>query len=162
MSSVRSRLSTSLCVGAAVLCVSACVLWVRSYWWEEMVHVTGDGPSDRTWLLMATSCRGIMSAGGWRHTNAWHGLKWRHDAFTHPTNDNWAGKFNVRFGFGIIADEGAFFVFVPHAAVALISGGLAAFTFRRSRTVRPGCCPQCGYDLRATPDRCPECGRIAV
>ena len=36
---------------------------------------------------------------------------------------------------------------------------VAGWRRRRTRLAR-GMCPACGYDLRASPERCPECGRV--
>jgi hypothetical protein len=53
-------------------------------------------------------------------------------------------------------------VFVPHWAVLMLASVLpiAWLVRRRFSPAPPGHCITCGYDLRATPDRCPECGAV--
>jgi hypothetical protein len=78
-----------------------------------------------------------------------------------PANDPYIWKFPRTLG---RADYWS--VAVPYrvaiAATALPAATLLtlAWTSRQSRRHRQsrGLCPTCGYDLRATPTRCPECG----
>jgi hypothetical protein len=51
---------------------------------------------------------------------------------------------------------------IPYWVAALVFGGVVSWSLwlARRRHHTPGVCAHCGYDLRATPDRCPECGTI--
>ena len=69
-----------------------------------------------------------------------------------------------RLGFQWFAGDGqnSRFFAVPYWALFLLTAALPALYLvlwrRGRRRSRTGLCPTCGYDLRATPERCPECG----
>ncbi len=47
--------------------------------------------------------------------------------------------------------------------LTLIPSAMQLASARHRRNLRRrGCCTVCGYDLRATPDRCPECGTVPM
>jgi hypothetical protein len=61
----------------------------------------------------------------------------------------------------VYSASGDYHFYAPLWLVTLSSGVFAVMLFvshRRNRPVEEGRCAVCGYDLRATPDRCPECG----
>jgi len=137
-------------------------LWVRSY----------QGPDELTWQTQSGRLYELISG---------HGTfdilcipRWPQKEGTRYYRENPHVYYGTRYskrllGFGtdvIWPEYGGRYVNIPHWFVTCICAG-AAFLFARvwwRRRVRDlaGRCGKCGYDMRATPQRCPECGSIGV
>jgi hypothetical protein len=62
----------------------------------------------------------------------------------------------------VFASGGSYRFYLPlwtvTAGALLFASGLIISHIRIRQRYKPGCCVHCGYDLRFSPDRCPECG----
>jgi hypothetical protein len=131
---VRRRLLTFSAVLSFLLCVASTAAAVRSFdVTDRVVRFRADGSS----VTQLVSARGALSVAHYRV-------------------DRSAGGTRMRLLDGT--------VLVPYPFAAIVFAALpvvwiTAWIQRRRRPV-PGLCPKCGYDLRATPERCPECGAV--
>lgn len=89
-------------------------------------------------------------------------------SLSHYPVDRWDVRSPSVCGFGWRRSEDSLHLAVPHYAVALggvpLPLGSAVRRKRRHRQERrrrTGLCLSCGYDIRATPEQCPECGTVA-
>ncbi|HEV8605481.1 MAG TPA: hypothetical protein VGQ99_08960 [Tepidisphaeraceae bacterium] len=89
--------------------------------------------------------------------SAWGGVDKKWLGFRYVRNDAWYPRAQLQMGYPTARSRA---IFVPHWAVVLLTAilpAIALLRFVRNRG-KIGQCRTCGYDLRATPGRCPECG----
>ena len=161
------RAFTILTAGSLLLCVAAMVVGARSHWRGSLIGWVGERQT-----LFARMEYGI-AAVHWHRSDAGAnqgalGASWAHPAGLGPPEwpEWWQG---MGFGYAEGVTEGGNVIRqwrVPLWFIVLCSGGLpvakAVSYMRRRRWAARGRCSRCGYDLRATPERCPECGTSDV
>ena len=70
---------------------------------------------------------------------------------------------NVTGGFqDSLAPKGVIFLVCIYAAAFMIVAFLFLRLGRRGNPNASNTCAKCGYDFRATPERCPECGTVPL
>jgi len=168
-----------------IFCVAAAVLWVRSNRVADRIEWTPHQPGSGVvgTIVKFSSCGGAMDFEV--HTlcvdapvdPATVRDKWEYrqtaPGFTWETEPPWITRLSW-FDFFWLDDRGVrddprlsdhkFFVATPYWAIIALSlllpTGWAALHLWKRKRHPEGHCRKCGYDLRATPDRCPECGAV--
>ncbi len=180
---VRRRLLRLFSVISLVICLTTAVMWVRSYFRADYL-TRKDYKESPTAAIQRVQAlvfyQGSVSYYSYlvddRSPLSESYNYWDFD----DTENGWdpwsisSTSFARRLGFGYeystqpaASNSGlitpmVFRIRVPYWIIFVLTAikpwrSIARF-MRHVRRLRTGCCLFCGYDLRASPDRCPECG----
>lgn len=166
---MKRRPFAILAVLSTLLCATLAVSWARSHHAPEAIFDASGG-----WQLVSAdrriawydsprprALRSLHQSDIWYESDIGE-LVWSRIVILDVLHEH------GRLGFAWWRSGPARILVLPHAALMLLfavapASVLSAHvggSFRRASKF--GCCVHCGYDLRATPERCPECGTPAV
>jgi hypothetical protein len=154
---VLARTFTTLAAISLLAFGGVCVAWLLSYSKPQATTYPGKPDYETAhwttfsmwdgniqWMI----CHSKFHATSTRKTTAWsvgpYGM------LVSDYDDGWAGHLSIHFYFHNLA--------VLTALLPALWIVLHRRRLRRARAAAAGLCSRCGYDLRASAERCPECG----
>ena len=138
-----------------VLFIATAALWARTIWRPMYILVRPVTLLERGYLIYANEGRLALM------------VLWVGSGEKRQENEHELAGFRVVRRSEIVVGQNSTAVEAPFWFLVIISGALPSWWAlnarrrRRLRRLEGGRCVKCGYDLRATPDRCPECGAAA-
>ena len=187
---MRRRLFILCSILSMVLCTVIIVIWVRSYWWADALGYRRESKANGCILhngFVLGSARGGLEAGIIHAVNIRfpdefpRGITWHTEVaseylslggnFGPPSESFWkklgfeigAGGFENGSGEQLRSEHVAAAI-VPCYFLTILASTLPclwmAGRLKRQRRLRHHLCVECGYDLRASTERCPECGTL--
>jgi hypothetical protein len=173
---VFRRVFTVVLALSLLLCAATCVLWVRSYRGYDGLCIASPP---------LTSSRPPGSIQSWKYVHLWNGqvvighatyeVRGTGIAPARPgvhaasallflemyasASEDFAGISGQTFVFCVTRSEQTLPIGVVASLMSILPAAAAIrLIHSRFSRPRPGQCPICGYDLRASKYRCPECG----
>ncbi len=174
MKRLRRNIVGALTALSLVLCLGSMLMWVRSYWVQDSVRWNNRQGKETT----IGSSRGKLGIGSFTALTAenksasrpfykrdkpsdldWSTIRAAQVNRTFPGGRYLSRKEKGFEGRGLLLSF-PLIVALTGLAPGILAGVHARRRMIHGRRVRLSRCADCGYDLRATPERCPECGAI--